>query len=290
MKKYLLVLYLIVFIACEELSGDEKQCADAKGKKDSKDTCWNVKLQNEVDHCCFSYLESSEDEGHCEYIEAEKYDIYSNSKSYALNKETEGFYCYNSLIERSNEEDCKENVERNYKIVYECKGGKATVTSEMYSFEDSEKEILKKENHCLTYFYKLGETLNFTETKKSDCTEAPITKQAKDKGITCGFYELVYKIKNKEEDFKMNFCYLLDPESIKNEEKVKKDLKEMALGLAEGEVKETDIETIDISVSDGSGNSISYDTKSGTLTNNNKNNSQLISFSKLLFLLVLISL
>ena len=65
----------------------------------------------------------------------------------------------------------------------------------------------------------------------------------------------------------------------------------MALGLAEGtEVKETDIETIDISVSDGSGNSISYDTKSGTLTNNNKNNSQLISFSKLLFLLVLISL
>ena len=96
----------------------------------------------------------------------------------------------------------------------------------MYSFEDSEKEILKKENHCLTYYFKLMEgTLNFTETKKSDCTEALITKQAKDKGITCGFYELVYKIKNKEEDFKMNFCYLLDAESIKNEEKVKKELK-----------------------------------------------------------------
>ena len=292
MKKNLLLLYLIVFIACEELYEDETLCADAEGKKDSKDTCWNVKLQNEVNQCCFSYPESSEDEGYCEYVEAEKYDIYSNSKSYAINKETEGFYCYNSLIDDTNEEDCKEEVEKNSKIVYECKGGKFTVTSEMYSFEDSEKEILKKENHCLTYVFKLMEgTLNFTETKKSDCTEALITKQAKDKGITCGFYELVYKIKNKEEDFKMNFCYLLDPESIKNEEKVKKDLKEMALELAEEtEVEETDIETIDISVSDGSGNSISYDTKSGTLTNNNKNNSQLISFSKLLFLLVLISL
>jgi hypothetical protein len=290
MKRYLLVLYLIVFIVCEELSGDKGLCAEADGKKNSKDTCWNVKLQNAEDHCCFSYPESSEDEGFCDYIEAEDFETYSNPKSYAIYKENQGFYCYNSLVEGVNEENCE--VDRNYKLIYECKEGKAIMTSEIHSYEDSEKEILRKESHCFTYFYKLmGKTLNFTETKKSDCTEASITKQAKDNGITCGFYEFVYKIKNKEEDFKINTCYLLDPDSIKNEEKAKKDLKEFALSLAEGtQVKETDIDTVDISVSDGSGNSFSYDTKSGTLTNNNKNNSQLISFSKLLFLLILISL
>ena len=59
------------------------------------------------------------------------------------------------------------------------------------------------------------------------------------------------------------------------------------------DMDDENFETIQISMSDNSDHSFSYDSKAGTLIDNNKkndNNSKLISFSKILFLLLLISL
>ena len=87
-------------------------------------------------------------------------------------------------------------IQHNYEFIYECKEWRATVSSKLYSFTGQEKQILQKENHCLTYLYKLFGEQPYTPTEK-DCSEAVLTQQAKNEGITCGFYEFVYVPKNK---------------------------------------------------------------------------------------------
>lgn len=294
MKKYLLVLYLITLIICDDpkLEEDESKCEEAQATKES---CTSVQLQLSENYCCLAYEESNKEGAGCKFVEEKDYDTYSNSKSFAYEKEIIGFDCYNDKSLSKNDE-CESLAKDNYEYIYECKDGKATVTNKLYSFTDQEKQILQKENHCLTYLYKLFAE-QYTPTKK-DCSEAVLTEQAKKEGITCAFYEFVYVPKNKnegKEDLTKKACYLLNPNAINNESKAKKDLKEFALNL-EPDMKDEDFDTIQISMSDNSEHSFSYDSKAGTLIDKNKkdekddNNSKLISFSKLLFLLLLISL
>ena len=79
---------------------------------------------------------------------------------------------------------------------------------------------------------------NLTKTTKKDCTKALLTKQTKDKGITCGYYEFAYTLKNKDQNITINTCYTLDQDSFDNQEKVKKSLKEFGLGLYELDEKD----------------------------------------------------
>ena len=298
MKRYLLVLYLITLITCDDqgLEEDKIKCEDAQA---TKEKCTSVQLKFSENHCCLAYEESNKEDAECQFVEEKDYDTFSNSKSFAYEKEIIGFDCYNDKSPEKND-DCESLENENYEYIYECKDGRATVTSKLYSFTDQEKQILQKENHCLTYFYKLFGEQPYTSTEK-DCSEAELTQQAKKEGITCGFYELVYVPKNKnegKEDLTKKTCYLLNPNAINNESKAKKDLKEFALNLVP-DMDDEDFDTIQISMSDNSEHSFSYDSKAGTLIDQNQkndenkkddNNSKLISFSKLLFLLLLISL
>lgn len=292
MKKYLLLLYLITLITCDDsgLEEDKNKCENAQA---TKENCTSVQLKFSENHCCLAYEESNKEDAECLFVVEKNYDTYSNSKSFAYEKEIIGFDCYNDKSLSKNDE-CESIAKQNYEFIYECKEGKATVTSKLYSFTDQEKQILQKENHCLTYLYKLFGEPPYTPTEK-DCSEAVLTQQAKNEGITCGFYEFVYVPKNKNEgkkDLTKKTCYLLNPNAINNESKAKKDLKEFALNLVP-DMDYEDFDTIQISMSDNSEHSFSYDSKAGTLIDKNKkddNNSKLISFSKLLFLLLLISL
>ena len=292
MKKYLLALYLIALISCDDTkySEDESKCGNTQSP--TKESCTSVQLQLSENYCCLAYEESNKEDAECRLVEEKDYDTYSNSKSFAYEKEIIGFDCYNEKSLSKNDK-CESSANENYKYIYECKDGKATVTN-IYSFTDQEKQILQKDNHCLSYLYKLFGEQPYTPTKK-DCNEAILTEQAKSEGITCGFYEFVYVLKNKndgKENLTKKSCYLLNPNAINNESKAKKELKEFALKLVPDKDDE-DFNTIQISMSDNSEHSFSYDSKAGTLIDNNKkndNNSKLISFSKILFLLLLISL
>lgn len=161
---------------------------------------------------------------------------------------------------------------------------------------------------------------NLTEPTEKDCAEATMTQTARDEGVICGFYELVFTFENTDEKETIKTCYLLDPELIKNEQRAKIYLDNLAYQLIGKSFKE-----IQVSISDVSGISFSYDSKEGkfidnsthndnnndssnnisnnTDSNNDDNNnstngndtttddnSKLISFSKLMLLLILISL
>ena len=132
MRKYILILNLIAFIACETVYDDEEKCSGADGKN-NKNNCWNVELKNSGDYCCYR-----EEEKSCLLIDELIYDIYSNPKSYAIYKEGIGFRCYN-LLAGANKEECEDNAKEDNENIVHCKNGKITCSSELYSFEESEK-------------------------------------------------------------------------------------------------------------------------------------------------------
>ena len=100
-----------------------------------------------------------------------------------------------------------------------------------------------------------------------------------------------------------NSCYLLNPDSINNEAKAKREIKKFAMSLLFDD-EEPIFENFKVTISDNCNHSFSYDSTTDTLKNSDSNsnsngnttntdsdnNSRLISFSKYLFLLLLISL
>ena len=154
----------------------------------------------------------------------------------------------------------------------------------------------------MTYQYNLVEGSNLKQTTKEDCTEALITQKAKNKGLICAFYELIYTSENSDEEMKINTCYLLNPDSINIENKAIIDLSQFASTLIDA-LEVSKYELNQVSISDDSGHSYSYDSKEGKIKDNSihtdssnttngtvDDNSKIISFSKFLLLLIFVSL
>jgi hypothetical protein len=298
MKKYLLVLYLIILITCDDniYQKDNDNCIVANP---TKENCAKVNLLISENYCCLSYEESDKEMATCEYVDEEKYYTYTNSKCYALEKERIGFNCHNEMKGERGYTDCQSRENnQDYKKIYECKNGNANITNEIYIFSESEKEILNSENHCLAHMF---EYIKDPKKTKKECSDALLTEQAKKEGITCALYEFAYTLRNRKNKMTRNSCYLLNPDSINNEAKAKREIKKFAMSLLFDD-EEADFENFQVTISDNSNHSFSYDSTTDTLKNsdsnsngnaantNSDNNSRLISFSKYLFLLLLISL
>ena len=85
MKKYLLVLCLIILIACDDSTYQEDNNNFLTGNP-NKENCAKVNLKISENYCCLSYEESDKENALCEYVDEEKYYTYTNSKCYALKK------------------------------------------------------------------------------------------------------------------------------------------------------------------------------------------------------------
>ena len=311
MKKYLLVLYLIIFIACDNYEEDKQKC-DAAGA--DKQKCLSVNSTSSEYYCCYDYSKANENENECKILDQKTYFKYFTTKANAFEKEKIGFECYNSLGDGGS--TCETKKESHANKVRECTSGIPIEEDKFYTFEQSEIEILGNEKHCLAYQYKLVEASNLTETTKEDCSKALITQKAKNEGLTCAFYEFIYTSENSNEKMKINTCYLLNPDSINIEDKAIIDISQFASALI-GALNVPNVELNQVSISDDSGHSFSYDEKEGKIKDNSihadssnttgdtsnttgdssnttnsttDDNSKIISFSKLLLLLILISL
>ena len=298
MKKYFLVLYLIILAACDSNDDYNDDLNKCQISLNTKDDCSKTNLKISENYCCLTHEEPETDEPQCEYITEEQYFIYSDSKSYALGKEILGFNCYNTMNREYSPEYCQERADKAYKKIYECKNGNATETNQLYTFSDSEKKILSDENHCLAHIFQYVEE----KITKKNCSDALLTDQAKKEGITCALYEFAYTLKNKDNKMTRNSCYLFNPDSINNEAKAKREIKKFAMSLLFDD-EETNFENFQVTISDNADHSFSYDSATDTLKNSDSNsnskdnaantsssnNSRLISFSKCLFLLLLIS-
>ena len=298
MKKYFLVLYLIILAACDSNDDYNDDLNKCQISLNTKDDCSKTNLKIPENYCCLTHEEPETDEPQCEYITEEQYFIYSDSKSYALGKEILGFNCYDTMNGEYYPDYCQERADKAYKKIYECKNGNATETNQLYTFSDSEKKILSDENHCLAHIFQYVEE----KITKKNCSDALLTDQAKKEGITCALYEFAYTLKNKDNKMTRNSCYLFNPDSINNEAKAKREIKKFAMSLLFDD-EEPNFENFQVTISDNADHSFSYDSATDTLKNSDSNsnskdnaantsssnNSRLISFSKCLFLLLLIS-
>lgn len=167
MKKYFLVLYLIILVACDsnvDYNDDLNKCGMTMR---TKDDCSKTDLKISENYWCLTHEEPETDEPKCQYITEEQYFIYSDSKSYALGKEILGFNCYDTMNGEYSPEYCQERADKAYKKIYECKNGNATETNQLYTFSDSEKKILSDENYCLAHIFQYVEE----KITKKNCSD-----------------------------------------------------------------------------------------------------------------------
>ena len=183
MKKYLIILLLVVVLSSTDFDFDKyeadiEKCEDINSP--TEDSCTSVELENPDAQCCFenySYGTS------CYVITDDDYLDMTSSQVKAVEREKYGF-------EYANEPEYESDSERtSYKYQYKCqKWNFDWEYSTSYSFSTKEKEIFAKDNYCL----KINENFEegkITTIKKSDCTGALITDYAKEKEISCAFYD-----------------------------------------------------------------------------------------------------
>ena len=84
MKKYLLALYLIALISCDDTkySEDESKCGNTQSP--TKESCTSVQLQFSENYCCLYYEESNKEGAKCEFVEEKDYDTYFIFKYFAF--------------------------------------------------------------------------------------------------------------------------------------------------------------------------------------------------------------
>ena len=277
MKKTILqILFLIILVSCQPEGDNDyyEQCESVTGGKES---CWALEL-SPGNQCCFSN-DTDDGEFQCVYLNDVEYDAYSDGRTFYYRRETEGFECYNGKDPSYEGNFC----DQEYNYAYQCKKGTVYDKNEIYTEE--EKRILGDNEHCYN-FARLSFSSNISITK-NDCDKGKLTESAKKVGLTCAFFQYVFTFKDKT--INHDICYLFNPDFLKKEE----ILKEFLESLAEDFIDENheEFESFTLSLSDSSGNSVSYDSKSDKLSyQESDGNFQNISFIQFLFLLFLISL
>lgn len=288
MKKTILqILFLIILVSCqpEEDNDYDEQCKSVTGG--TKESCWALDL-SPGNQCCFSNYTDGGD-FQCMHLNDVDYDVYSHGRTFYYRRETEGFECYNGRDPSDEDDFCEGSNKELYNYVYQCKKGTVYDKNEIYTEE--EKKILGDNEHCYN-FAKLSIFSNISITK-NDCYKGKLTESAKKSGLTCAFFQYVFTFKDKT--INHDTCYLFNPDFLKDEE----NFKEYSESLGRDFIvkKHGEFESFTLSLSDSSGNSVSYDSKSDKLSYQTKSsnskssgNIQNINFIQFLFLLFLISL
>lgn len=292
MKKTILqILFLIILVSCqpEEDNDYDEQCKSVTGGKES---CWAKEL-SPGNQCCFSN-DTDDGEFQCVYLNDIYYDVYSHGRTFYYRRETEGFECYNDKDPSYEDDFCESmnQVLNNY--AYQCKKG--TVYDKNEKYTEEEKRILGDNEHCYN-FARLSFSSNISITK-NDCDKGKLTESAKKSGLTCAFFQYVFTFKDKT--INHDICYIFNPDFLKEEENFKEFSESLGRDLIDE--KHGELESFTLSLSDSSGNSVSYDSKSDKLSyqlddkttkssqSESSGNFQNISYIQFLFLLFLVSL
>lgn len=281
MKKTILqIIFLIILVSCqpEEDNDYDKQCKSVTGG--TKESCWALEL-SPGNQCCFSN-DTDNGDFECIHLNDAYYDLYTHGSTFYYRRETEGFDCYND--HPSEDKYCDTANEVLYNYAYQCKKG--TVYDKNEKYTEEEKKILGDNEHCYN-FARLFFSSNITITK-NDCDKGKLTESAKKSGLTCAFLQYVFTFKDKT--INREFCYIFNPDFLKEKENFKAFLESLGTDFISQEQEE--FESFKVSLSDSSGNSVSYDSKSDNLSYqlHASGNIQNINFIQLLFLLFLVSL
>ena len=237
-------------------------------------SCLNKVLESNIFYCCYVSSDVPESNS-CVVTDKANLEIFKNEKLTALYRESNGY-------EDAKEQNFEDGSESNYIQKYKCKDGEFETNSNLLVFSTEEKETLASKEHCLyLHNYYIEDDRSAT---KEICQNGKLTKNATDKGLKCGYFDITFKLKNKNENYKT--CYLVNPDDItsgKFNSLTKKLFDQYALMISGGD--DAVNYTFDVSV--GNDISGSYDSEKGKMVNN-KSVSSMIRISKFLSLLLLL--
>lgn len=245
--KFTLFFYLFIFL----FSNSYQECSDYK----EEESCINHNLQSENINCCFMSLNESNFEcidkpEFIEFFNADKKikPLFREFIGYSTNGE------YGSLI---GEENKKANVI--------CKDFNNEVDFSEFYYSKEEKEIFKSEDHCFNY-HNLTFGENELEPIKNLCNNGKFTKYATDAGLKCAYVEITFIPMKESNPLNIKTCFPFIKEDAKNEV-LNQFTKSYFDSLA---TQFNAFYTLNAVVQNEI--SVNYDSKTGKLTDNNKNN------------------
>ena len=262
MKSLFLFYLLIILTNSENISGNDiNQCS----KINNQDTCISTSLQLQNQQCCFI-----EGKG-CLNITNSYFDIFSNSKLKAIQKEIKGF-----------DDTLKDNFSSDINIINgKCKEGNINWSLEEQTYSEDDKKLLKSDDYCLNYHNKVIQSQ--TIITKENCLNAKIMSSSEKEGVECAFYEITI-ITDGIGEKTIKTCHLLNPDIIDSsliDEGTKEIFKTIVTELSA--VKRYSSYKTDIYTSEG--DSIRYDSSKNELTEIPKNSSRIIyAYKFLLFI------
>ena len=261
--KSLFIFYLLIILTnSENISGNDiNQCS----KINNQDTCISTSLQLQNQQCCFI-----EGKG-CLNITNSYFDIFSNSKLKAIQKEIKGF-----------DYTLKDNFSSDINIINgKCKEGNINWSLEEQTYSEDDKKLLKSDDYCLNYHNKVIQSQ--TIITKENCLNAKIMSSSEKEGVECAFYEITI-ITDGIGEKTIKTCHLLNPDIIDSsliDEGTKEIFKTIVTELSA--VKRYSSYKMDIYTSEG--DSIRYDSSKNELTEIPKNSSRIIyAYKFLLFI------
>lgn len=262
MKFFPIILLFITLIICEEYDVDVKICENTQNQND----CSKAPITISGSQCCSTkdYWAKS-----CIYFDEDTYFYSTNRKLIIQEREERGF----KLAVYDKDLEYYEKSKNQFKYEYQCPKGKVIESSDDFIYTDEEKEILKKDNHCLNYEYKL-KIKTIDKIEKSMCNNAVLLESTKKEGITCGFYDFEVYLKNGTK-FNLGDCLLVNSALFKfNLETLKSYFNTIISDLLEIYNIELDEEEAQYSfktfVSDSKGTNKSFDSETGELIDNSK--------------------
>ena len=264
--KSLFIFYLLIILTnSENISGNDiNQCS----KINNQDTCISTSLQLQNQQCCFI-----EGKG-CLNITNSYFDIFSNSRLKAIQKEIKGF-----------DYTLKDNFSSDINIINgKCKEGNINWSLEEQTYSEDDKKLLKSDDYCLNYHNKVIQSQ--TIITKENCLNAKIMSSSEKEGVECAFYEITI-ITDGIGEKTIKTCHLLNPDIIDSsliDEGTKEIFKTIVTELSA--VKRYSSYKMDIYTSEG--DSIRYDSSKNELTEIPKNSSRIIYAYKFLFFIFFI--
>jgi len=249
----------------EEIANDFLLCMGSE-----YNNCTNVKLNSGVYQCCNKifktyYMEIPQCAVQTIPISTYKEQI-ENEATKALSKEMFGYSAYKDKFSL-NIELLKSKVE------YNCKDGNLTILYGYDTYTDDEIKVFQSGNHCLKYMYER----NFSNTQEV-CFNSVLTQNAKDVGLTCGFFEFNIKyIDNTVDNIKT--CNIFNKE-VANYGNIDEKTKDSFTTIVNSKNVQKVVLSYTVEFSDESGYTLVYDSTKAKVSSTD-NSEFTIKFSKI---------
>ena len=218
MKVYFLSIFLILFNYISNDDDDDAYFAGIESElcaKTDSTSCRNTKLTgNRL--CCEIYEKNGDNlQETCEMKTTLDDQMLIVGSSKTINKELGGLAIYNEKYGGTvgeNDEERRFETERTIRITCETWSFSVNIIDGEYTQE--EINILKSDNHCLSYFnpYLLHTGSNRRKVTRDTCYKAQLLPSTKQEGISCGYMEITINEPNAVE--KRTTCFLYDPKVV----------------------------------------------------------------------------